>query len=78
MPIVHFASDTAPDEVATAVGRDGAAIVDGVASEELPQRIEVELRPYFDATPTGPDDFSGDRTWRTGSLIAGRPRAGSS
>ena len=73
MPIVHLTSDTGPDEVAAAVGRDGAAIVDGVAAEELLQRIEAELRPYLDATPTGPDDFSGDRTRRTGSLIARSP-----
>jgi ectoine hydroxylase-related dioxygenase (phytanoyl-CoA dioxygenase family) len=31
------------------------------------------LRPYLDATPTGPDDFSGDRTRRTGSLVARSP-----
>src|ERR1700728_1482673 len=73
MPIVHLASDTVPDEVAAAVGRDGAAIVDGVASEELLQRIEAELRPFLDATPTGPDDFSGEHTRRTGSLIARSP-----
>ena len=73
MPIVHLDSDAGPDEVAAAVGRDGAAIVEGVAPEELLQRIEGELRPYLDATPTGPDDFSGDRTRRTGSLIARSP-----
>ena len=60
MPIGHLMSDAGPDEVAAAVGRDGAAIVDRVAPEELLQRIEAELRPYLDATPTGPDDFSGD------------------
>jgi hypothetical protein len=59
--------------VAAAVGRDGGAIVDGVASEELLQRIEAELRPYLDATPMGPDEFSGDHTRRTGSLIARSP-----
>ena len=73
MPIVHLTSDAGPDEVAAAVGRDGAAIVDGVAPEELLQRIEAELRPYLDATPTGPDDFSGEHTRRTGSLIARSP-----
>ena len=73
MPIVHLASDAGPDEVAAAVGRDGAAIVDGVAPDELLQRIEAELRPYLDATPTGPDDFSGEHTRRTGSLIARSP-----
>jgi hypothetical protein len=73
VPIVHLTSDASPDEVAAAVGSDGAAIVDGVATEALLRRIESELRPYLDATPTGPDDFSGDRTRRTGSLIARSP-----
>src|SRR6202453_1468913 len=73
MPIIHLASDAGPDEVAAAVGRDGAVIVDGVAPEELLRRIEAELRPYLDATPTGPDDFSGEHTRRTGSLIARSP-----
>jgi hypothetical protein len=73
MPIVHLTSDADPDEVAAAVGRDGAAIVDGVAPEELLQQIEAELRPFLDVTPTGPDDFSGERTRRTGSLIARSP-----
>jgi ectoine hydroxylase-related dioxygenase (phytanoyl-CoA dioxygenase family) len=37
--------------------------------------IESELRPHFDATPPGPDDFSGFLTRRTGSLIARSPSA---
>ena len=73
MPIAHLSSDASPDEVAAAVGRDGAVVVDGVASPGLLDRIESELRPYLDATPTGPDDFSGNRTRRTGSLIARSP-----
>ncbi len=31
------------------------------------------MRPFLEATPTGPDDFSGNRTRRTGSLIARSP-----
>ena len=73
MPIVHLARDTDPEEVAEVVGRDGAAVVDGVAPTDLLDRIEAELRPFFGATPTGPDDFSGTRTRRTGSLIARSP-----
>jgi Phytanoyl-CoA dioxygenase (PhyH) len=73
VPIAHLTSADGPDEVAAAVGRDGAVIVDDVAPEELLVRIEGELRPYLDATPTGPDDFSGDRTRRTGSLIGRSP-----
>ena len=79
MPIAHLGSETPPDEVAAAVGRDGAVIVDGVAEASLLDRIEAELRPYLDATPTGPDDFSGDDApgARARSSPA-RPRAASS
>ena len=73
MAIVHLSSDTNPDEVAAAIGHDGAVIVDDVAPPGLLGRIESELRPYLDATPTGPDDFSGNRTRRTGSLIGRSP-----
>ena len=48
-------------------------MVDDVAPVDLLDRIESELRPYLDATSTGPDDFSGNRTRRTGSLIARSP-----
>jgi hypothetical protein len=73
MAIAHLASDSAPDEVAAAVGRDGAVIVDRVAEAAHLDRIETELRSYLDATPTGPDNFSGTTTRRTGSLIARSP-----
>ncbi len=73
MAIVHLASDANPDEVAATIGLDGAVVVDGVAPPALLARIESELRPYLDATPTGPDDFSGNRTRRTGSLIDRSP-----
>jgi ectoine hydroxylase-related dioxygenase (phytanoyl-CoA dioxygenase family) len=70
VPIARLSKDAGPDEVAAAVGRDGAVIVEGVAEAALLDRIESELRPFLDATPTGPDDFSGTLTRRTGSLIA--------
>lgn len=73
MPITHLPRAASPDEVAAAVGRDGAAVVDEVVSADLLDRIAAELRPFLDATPTGPDDFSGNRTRRTGSLIARSP-----
>ncbi len=70
MPIARLSNDAGPDEVAAAVGRDGAVIVDGVAETGLLDRIESELQPFLEVTPTGPDDFSGRLTRRTGSLIA--------
>jgi hypothetical protein len=68
--ITHLSSEAGPDEVAAAVVRDGAVIVESVAEPALLDRVEAELRPFLDATPTGPDDFSGNLTRRTGSLIA--------
>ncbi len=73
MPIAHLPSDAYPDEVAAAVARDGAVIVEAVAPAALLDRIESELHPYLQATPAGPDEFSGTRTRRTGSLIARSP-----
>ena len=70
MPIARLSAEAAPEEVAALVGRDGAVVVESVAGAELLERIEAELRPFLEATPTGPDDFSGNRTRRTGSLIA--------
>jgi hypothetical protein len=55
------------------VKEEGAAIVDGMASSDLMESIEAELRPHLDATPLGPDDFSGVLTQRTVSLIARSP-----
>ncbi|HWD54983.1 MAG TPA: phytanoyl-CoA dioxygenase family protein [Acidimicrobiales bacterium] len=73
MPISRLRADAGPDEVAAVVGRDGAVIVEGAADAALLERIESELRPFLDTTPTGPDDFSGQLTRRTGSLIARSP-----
>lgn len=73
MPVAHLSRQASPEEVAAFVGRDGAVVVDDVVETALLERIDGELRPYFDATPSGPDDFSGRRTRRTGSLVARSP-----
>jgi hypothetical protein len=70
MPITHLPSDATAEMVADAIARDGAVIVDQLAPTDLLDRISDELSPYQEATPTGPDDFSGNQTRRTGSLIA--------
>ena len=73
MPIAHLSDDTSPDEVAAAVGRDGAVVVDarGAAGAARPHRVRAAS--LSGRHPTGPDDFSGNRTRRTGSLIARSP-----
>jgi ectoine hydroxylase-related dioxygenase (phytanoyl-CoA dioxygenase family) len=75
MPVEHLPADADPAVVAELVKEEGAVIVDGVASSDLLDSIEAELRPYLEATPPGPDDFTGYLTRRTGSLIARSPSA---
>jgi ectoine hydroxylase-related dioxygenase (phytanoyl-CoA dioxygenase family) len=48
-------------------------VIDGLAPPALVDRILGELDPYLAATEPGPDEFSGLRTRRTGSLIARSP-----
>jgi ectoine hydroxylase-related dioxygenase (phytanoyl-CoA dioxygenase family) len=73
VPITHLPADTDATAVAAAIERDGAVIVDRLAPDALLDRIEAALAASFAATPTGPDDFSGRRTRRTGALIARSP-----
>ncbi len=54
MAITHLPGDVSPDEVAAAVGRDGATVVDGVVSTGLLDRIESELGPYLQCDAHGP------------------------
>jgi ectoine hydroxylase-related dioxygenase (phytanoyl-CoA dioxygenase family) len=71
----HLPADAPPTDVAAAIARDGAAIVDRVADPDLVGRILDETRPHLEATAVGADDFSGRRTRRTGSLVARSPGA---
>lgn len=75
MSIQHLRPDDGPDAVAQAIARDGCAVIDGLASRWEIDRVQEEMRPWMDATSTGPDDFSGRRTRRTGGLIARSPAA---
>ncbi|MDQ1360881.1 MAG: hypothetical protein QOJ44_1258 [Acidimicrobiaceae bacterium] len=75
MPVEHLPADTGSAVVAEIVKEEGAVVVDGVVSSDLLDSIQAELGPYLEATPLGPDDFSGFLTRRTGSLIARSPSA---
>jgi hypothetical protein len=75
MPIVHLSPSATAVEVVERLRSDGAVIVDQAAPLQLMDRIQNELDPYLSATPTGPDDFSGNHTRRTGALIARSPSA---
>jgi len=56
--------------VANLLARDGCAIVERVIGKDVLDRVRGELAPYIEATPYGPDDFTGRHTRRTGGLIA--------
>jgi hypothetical protein len=70
----HLPATATPEEATAILKRDGAVIVDGVLSSPEMDAVADELKPWMDATPFGPDDFSGRRTKRTGGLVARSPR----
>jgi ectoine hydroxylase-related dioxygenase (phytanoyl-CoA dioxygenase family) len=75
MTLQHFSSDAAASDVADALRRDGAAIIDRLIGQDLVTRVLDETRPHLEVTATGSDGFSGRRTRRTGSLVARSPAA---
>jgi len=52
------------------LAEDGAVVIDRLVDDASMDRLAGELRPWMEATRTGPDDFSGRNTRRTGALIA--------
>lgn len=71
--LMHFAADTATPQLMAALRRDGAVIVDDVIDSKALAALNAELAPYIAATPTGRDSFTGNRTTRTGALVARSP-----
>jgi ectoine hydroxylase-related dioxygenase (phytanoyl-CoA dioxygenase family) len=59
--------------VAQVLRDDGAAVVDDLATADVLDRLDAELAPWLEATPYGPDDFTGRATRRTGMLAARCP-----
>ena len=70
MEIRHLPATASPEELAQALGDDGAVIVDRLVGPAVLDRARRELDPFLAATPFGPDRFAGRRTKRTGALIA--------
>jgi len=73
VPVTHLPAGAEADTVAQVIDRDGAVIVDQLLPTDLLDRLAEELQPHLDATPLGPDDFSGTKTRRTGALVARVP-----
>ncbi len=66
-------ADASADDVAAVLADDGCVSVAELVSPQVMDDIHGEMAPYIEATPMGPDDFSGHRTRRTGSMIARSP-----
>src|SRR5438105_13093898 len=73
--VTHLASTEPAEAVAGALARDGVVVIDELVSHDVMDAVEAELAPFVATTPTGPDDFSGHNTRRTGALIARSPVA---
>ena len=61
------------DDVAAVLAEDGCVSIAELVAPQVMDTIHAEMAPYIEATPMGPDDFSGHRTRRTGSMIARSP-----
>ncbi|MBM4266536.1 MAG: phytanoyl-CoA dioxygenase family protein [Deltaproteobacteria bacterium] len=75
MPIEHLSAEESPKRAAEILARDGCVVVDRLVPRSQLDRVRSELAPYLEATPIGPDRFSGHHTRRTGALIARSPSA---
>ena len=74
MPTLKSFAPHAPIEAMIgALKTDGAIIINDMMSQPQVEQVEAELGPYIEATAGGRDAFSGERTTRTGALIARSP-----
>ena len=70
MKLEHLPATVTPEEISALLSRDGALIIDNLVSPQIMDQAAQELRPWLEATPAGPDEFSGKNTRRTGGLVA--------
>ena len=73
MPIERLPATTSPERVTEILARDGCAVIERLAPEDVMRSAQGELAPWIEATPAGRDDFAGRRTRRTGGLVARSP-----
>lgn len=77
MPLLEsFTTAASIEDIMTAITRDGAVILKDVLTPADLEQVNVELKPYVDATATGQDAFGGFKTTRTGAVMARSPAAG--
>lgn len=70
MEIRRFSADDPVSGLGAALATDGCAVIEGLADDATLDAFDAELAPWLEATPDGPDEFSGFSTRRTGALLA--------
>lgn len=74
MPNVTTLPNTATkDDVLAVIHTDGAVIIKDVLTGDQVDHVLAETMPYIEATPPGQDTFTGNKTTRTGALVARSP-----
>ena len=68
--IQRFASIEDVATIESVIRKDGAVIIEGLLTDRELGQLQVEIMPFVNATAVGKDQFSGDKTTRTGALIA--------
>ena len=67
------AADATQENVAAALEKDGAVIIENLADPALVERIRQEMQPWIDRTPPGEGLFYGCNTIRFGGAIVKAP-----
>ena len=68
--LVYFDADADKSDIVNVLREDGACVLRDAMDDDLRKRLDSDLGPLIEATPTGRDDFSGRLTGRTGALVA--------
>ncbi|MBI1210539.1 MAG: phytanoyl-CoA dioxygenase family protein [Alphaproteobacteria bacterium] len=72
--LVALPATASAEQAMEVLRRDGALILADLLTTPQVDALLAELMPYIQATPPGRDAFSGDKTTRTGALVARSPR----
>ncbi len=70
MELPRYGRNASSEDVAQALRDAGCVVIEQLVSEELMEQVGSELEPFIHKTPFGLDSFTGEKTKRTGSLIA--------
>ena len=75
MTLVHLAADTDPADISAFLSKHGYAIVDDVVGADVLDQFAEEIGPWVEGSDAGRDEYDGQFTRRTGSLIERSPAA---